>query len=178
MGLCQVMTSPPNAAADWQAAASPPNTVADCSITPKRHGRPWQFAASLSNAVAGRGKSRHHSQTPRQTLAICGITVKHCGRLQHPSQMQWRVPVSPLNATSLPNAAAGCSQSHHCTQTFWQTVASRGIVPKRHGWPWAHLLHSLLCHPGMQLSLGATNTYWGGKRQWKMGDKLASVRTV
>lgn len=163
MGLCQVMTSPPNAAADWQAAASPPNTVADCSITPKRHSRPWQFAASLSNAVAGRGKSRHHSQTPRQTLAICGITVKHCGRLQHPSQMQWRVPVSPLNATSLPNAAAGrsksrqvaashpniladCGQSWHRTQTPRLAVGSPPplfAVPSWHAvesWSNKHLL--------------------------------------
>lgn len=101
-------------------------------ITPKRSSR----LASRGLTPKHCGRLQYNPQTPRQTLAICGITVKCSGRLEHSSQMQWRIPVSPLIATSLPNAAAGRSKSRHRTQTFWQTVASRGIVPKRHGWPW------------------------------------------
>lgn len=124
MGLCQVMTSPPNAAADWQTAASPPNTVADCSITPKRHGRPWQFAASLSNAVAGRGKLRHHSQTLWQIAASLSnavaspsltperdITPKRRGKSRHRTQTFWQT-----------------GQSWHRTQTPRPAVASRGLT--------------------------------------------------
>lgn len=159
-------------------------------ITPKRSSR----LANRGLTPKHCGRLQYNPQTPWQTMAICGITVKRSGR-------SWQVTASLPNTVadcSIPLKCSGESQCHpwtrHHSQTPRQVVASRGIAPKHSGrlWPvvasypnatagrgksWAHL-HSLLCRPGMQSSLGATNTYWGGKRQWKMGDKLASVRTL